>query len=520
MSAAALAARGGRAAAVKEGGVLRLNISSSDIQSIDPAIDYEFLGGALEVATCLKLVNYPDKPAPAGAVLVPEAAAAMPRVSADGRTYTFTIRPGFQFNTGEPVTAATFAHVINRDLAPALHSPSVAFLQDVVGAPAVENGKAKTASGVRARGNTLTARLTSRAPDFVARMAMNFFCAVPLDLPVPLKASSVPSAGPYYIADRAPNRTVTLNRNPNYHGSRPHHVDKMIVTVNTNPNQSLLEVRSGAADYDIYQLPQSAAAPLAKSHGVNKGRFFVHPQNAIIYLALNMRRVKDASIRRAINFAIDRPAIVRQAGFLAGEATDQILPPTIRGFRQAALFPLERPDLARAKRLMKGRRLKMTLYSPNDPIAAGQSQVIVANLKQIGIDVTPKPLPFSTLIAATGDPTEPYDLVLNGWLADYPDPVDFINILLDGSKISSQNNVNTALFDDPAFNKRMKEAQLLAGDARYAVYGKLDVDIMRKATPWAPLYVPTVREFVSARVGCYVFQPVYAAMDLAHVCLK
>ena len=46
---------------------------------------------------------------------------------------------------------------------------------------------------------------------------------------------------------------------------------------------------------------------------------------------------------------------------------------------------------------------------------------------------------------AVGDPKEPYDIVLNGWFADYPDPVDFINILLDGRNITSQNNVN-----DPA----------------------------------------------------------------------
>src|SRR5437870_12765983 len=93
---------------------------------------------------------------------------------------------------------------------------------------------------------------------------------------------------------------------------------------------------------------------------------------------------------------------------------------------------------------MKGRHLKMTVYSTNDPQGQAQDQVIVANLKAIGIDVTPKPLPFSALLAAIGDPTESYDLVLIGWLADYPDPVDFINILFAGNHISKQNNKNLA----------------------------------------------------------------------------
>jgi peptide/nickel transport system substrate-binding protein len=448
---ATAAIAGGRShhAGIKEGGTLRLNRSSSDIQSIDPGIDYEFLGWPLEFATCLKLVNYPDKPGKAGTVLVPEAAKTMPKISADGKTYTFTIRPGFKFNTGETVTAATFAYAINRDLDPKLVSPSVAFLGDVVGADAVVNKKGKTASGVRASGNTLTIRLTKQAPDFIARMAMNFFCAIPVGLPVPLKGNTVPSAGPYYIASRTPNRSVTLKRNPNYSGSRPHHVDQMLATVNTNINQSLLQVKSGEADYDVYGLPQTGAAQLSGQFGVNKGRFFVHTQNAINYLAINTRRVKDVAIRKAINFAVDRPAIIRQAGVLAGQPTDQILPPTLRGFEDAHLYPLRGPDVARAKALMKGRHLKMTLYSTNDPQGQAQDQVIVADLKAIGIDVTPKPLPFSALLAAIGDPTEPYDLVLIGWLADYPDPVDFINILFDGNHISKQNNNNLALLDVP-----------------------------------------------------------------------
>ena len=89
---------------------------------------------------------------------------------------------------------------------------------------------------------------------------------------------------------------------------------------------------------------------LSQQYGVNKGRFFVHTLNAVNYVAINMRRVKDVSIRKAINFAIDRPAIVRQAGVLAGKPTDQILPPTVRGFEDAHLYPLNGPNVARGHR--------------------------------------------------------------------------------------------------------------------------------------------------------------------------
>ncbi|HEY7605031.1 MAG TPA: ABC transporter substrate-binding protein, partial [Gaiellaceae bacterium] len=468
--------------AATKGGTLRVNVSTTDIQSIDPAIDYENTGWAILDATCLKLVNYPDKTGLPGTVVIPEAATALPAVSSDGKTYTFTIRKGFKFNTGEDVTAQTFAHVINRDLAPALQSPAVTFLSDVVGADAVVNRKATQASGVTANGDKLTVKLTRVAPDFVARMAMNFFCAVPLKLPSTPQETHMPSAGPYYIASRTPNRLVVVKSNPHYTGKRPHHVDEMSVTTNTNQNQSLLQVKSGQADYDLGPLPPASISGLAQQFGVNKSQFFVHPANVVYYAALNMRRL-DLDTRKAINYAIDRPALARQAGALAGSPTAQILPPTLRGYRKLTEYPLNGPDVARAKQLMHGRNLTLNLYTTNDAIGEQQGQVFVNNLARIGITVKVKAMPFAVLNRSTGDPTEPYDIVLNGWFADYPDPVDFINTLLDGNNIHAQNNVNVPLMDVPKFNTAMRAASQLSGPPRYEAYGKLDGDIMREQAP-------------------------------------
>ena len=169
---------------------------------------------------------------------------------------------------------------------------------------------------------------------------------------------------------------------------------------------------------------------------------------------------------------------------------------------------------------MAGRKVKANLYTTNDPSAGRRAQIFRVNLAPIGIDVNVKALPFSVLNRAVGDPKEPYDIVLNGWFADYPDPVDFINILLDGRNISAQNNVNVALMNVPRFNERMEQAERLSGPARYATYGKLDVDIMRDVAPWAPTYNGTVREFISKRLGCYVYQQTQGIIDLAAACLK
>jgi ABC-type transport system substrate-binding protein len=517
-----LAARGTAVRGVKEGGTLRLNISTTDVQSVDPAVAYEQFSWVVGTATCLKLINYPDRNGVQP--LVPEAAVGLPRVSEDGRTYEFTIRKGQRFNTGEAVTAESFAYQIRRILTPKVSSPGASFLHDVVGANAVLAGKAKTAAGVRVSGNALQIRLKAGAPDFLARMAMNFFCAVPLDYPIQNNLQEAPAAaGPYYIAQRTPNRQLLLQRNPNYKGKRPHHVDAMTITVNTDLRQSYLQVERGEVDNDLAGVPAPTNAGLTKKYGINKGRYWVHPGAAINFIILNMSRApfSDVKLRKAVNYAIDRPAITRQLGLNAGTPTDQILPPAIRGYRDAKIYPLNGPNLVKAKQLAGNTKATANLYIPaGDPAIEAEAEVIRANLARIGITVKVKKLAFAVFLSAIGNPKEPYDMALYGWFADYLDPYDFINVLLDGNRITQQNNINTAQMNIPEYNERMAAAGKLSGPRRYATYGQLDIDIMREVAPWASTSFYNTREFVSSRVGCYVYQPAFGWMDLAAVCLK
>ena len=75
----------------KKGGTLRLALSR-DIDSVDPAIAYVPESWMVEFATCAKLYSYPDRPAPQGAVVVPEMATGFPKVSRDGRTQTVQLK--------------------------------------------------------------------------------------------------------------------------------------------------------------------------------------------------------------------------------------------------------------------------------------------------------------------------------------------------------------------------------------------------------------------------------------------
>ena len=73
---------------------------------------------------------------------MPEAATGLPRVSSDGKTYTFTVRKGIRFSDGSTVTAAAFKRAFERAADPKQASPAIAFMHTVVGADAPHEGKA------------------------------------------------------------------------------------------------------------------------------------------------------------------------------------------------------------------------------------------------------------------------------------------------------------------------------------------------------------------------------------------
>ena len=154
-------------------------------------------------------------------------------ISRDGRTYIFELKRTFRFHTGAPVTAHSFAAAFNRDANPRLESPAKELMREIVGAVAVMEGKAKTISGVRVLDRyRLQIRLTRPVGDFTYRLTMPFFCPIlPNTAIVPEGINNPAGSGPYYVAERIPNRLVVLKRNPFYRGGRPANVDQMDLTI-------------------------------------------------------------------------------------------------------------------------------------------------------------------------------------------------------------------------------------------------------------------------------------------------
>jgi len=370
-------------------------------------------------------------------------------------------------------------------------------------------------------------RLVAPAPDLVARMAMPFFCAVPLGTPIdPKGVRAIPSAGPYYVASYIPQQGVVLKRNPNYGGSRPHHLDRIVLTMGVSPKRSVAQVESGAVDYILDGVDQADIGKIASRYGpgspaARRGRQQYHVTSGlgIEYITLNTHRplFADRRLRQAVNYAIDRQKLA-QVGTLYWQdgplvPTDQYLPRGTPGFKDAHVYPL-RPDLPTARRLAGTKRRTAVLFTCNTSICGQFAQIVKSNLAAIGIDVQVKAFPRASYFERLGRKDAPFDLAFGEWVLDYVDPDDILNVL-----IGSGGRGILPPFDEPAYRRKVQAAARLAGPRRFLAYGALDANVARTDAPWVAFGNFGSHDFLSSRMGCKIYQPVYA-LDLAALCIR
>jgi ABC-type oligopeptide transport system substrate-binding subunit len=508
----------------RKGGTLRLNLSESDYDYIDPALAYFQPSWLTLYSVCGNLLNYPDKSGAAGSRLVPDLAKGFPKVTGGGRVYTFTLRSGQRFSNGKVVRPADVVATFDRLATPAINSPAIPFFSDIVGATAVVAGRSRHISGVRAlRGNRVQFRLIKPGPDILSRFAMPFFCILPKGTPATEAGlNTFHTAGPYHIQSRTPNRSAVLVRNRFYRGTRPRNASQIIITVQTNQETSLSQVRAGQRDYDLGGSPPSSYAGLARQYGVNRGRFFVNPEIAVRYWALNTSRTAfgNTNRRKAVNNVIDRRATIRQRGAFAGNPTDQLLPPRLRGYKNAGLYPTGRPNVSLARRQMGSFRSTIKLYTGTSPAAQNTAAVFQANLQRLGIRVDIDSFSTGVMYRRAGTRGEPFDVLNAGWVADYADPFDFMDVLLNGNNIQASNNNNYSYWRNTRYIRRMNSAARLFGAKRYQSYGQLDIDIAKNAAPMANWMNDNSRDFIGPRTGCFSYQPIYAGPSFGVLCKK
>ena len=512
-------------------GTLRME-TLADLDSLDPALAYSAGSWQLLYATCAKLLNYPDRSGSAGSELTPEVATGLPALSADRRTYTFTIRPGFRFSppSDQAVTAQTFEATIERTLNPRMKSPIAYEFGNVAGAVPYMGGKADRISGVRARGDKLIIRLLRPEPDIPSRLAQPFFCAVPTDTPIdPAGLRVIPSAGPYYVTSYIPGQSVVLARNPNYRGSRPHRLQRIVLELGVSSERAVGDIEAGRADYtSIGGTPASTvsalAARLAAQYGPaspaaarHRQQYFAASQHPELdFLILNTHRplFSDLRLRQAVNYAIDRQQLARLGdGYgSADRPATQYLPPGMPGFTPSPAYPIT-PDLPKARALASGHGRTAVLYSCDYAACRELAQIVSNDLDRIGLRAEIKIFDHSTLYARLATPNEPFDIAFGTWLTDYPDPGSMLNGMLADPSLYPT-------FHDQGYQRALAATGQLTGPERYLAFGKLALRLARDAAPIIA-YGNGVseQEFFSSRIGCQTYA-FYVGADLAALCAR
>ena len=233
-------------------------------------------------------------------------------------------------------------------------------------------------------------------------------------------------------------------------------------------------------------------------------------------------------MRRAVNFAVDRPALARNA--LAGFAsvpTDQYLPPGTPGFHDADIYPLGGADPVRARALAGAHRGHAVMYTCSTAACRSVGQTVKSDLRAIGITVEVKQFPYALMfdhetrvrmtrhgqLVAELPPGARYDIGFFGWFADYADPSQFIDPSVPGFALDSLGT------DARRYRQRIAAVAKLPGEQRLRAYGRLDTDLARRVAPVVAFATITAHDFFSSRIGCQTYQPFYG-MDLGDLCIR
>jgi hypothetical protein len=496
------------------GGEIRVPLGTDDVVT-DYAVAAAPLNAQIAYATCARLLSYPDAAGAAGTVLTPEAARSLPTLSADGRTWTFRVRPGLRFAppSGAPVTAQAFRAAIERAVSPRLgaFTPALTAVDDIVGVGAYHAGKAPHISGVRAAGDRLSVTLRRPAGDLPARMAMPQFCAVPPATPVSRGGlrRPIPSAGPYYIASNVAGQTVLL-RNPNYHGRRPRRPGRIVYTTGTSPQKGVVLINRGGAEYLPYDFdPESPLLPggaIARAYGSGKDRrWYASPGTGLDLVAFNARHgpFKDVRLRRAAVAALDRRALAATYPELPSSrlVPDGVLP------RGALLDPSS---------AARGRGRTAVLYFCGDPGGGRIGAIVRANLRRIGIRVRLQP----SLDCLRGpDPKrERADISLVTLASFDLDPYPFLASVAGDDQRFGDPVPNGWM--PPSLAAHVARADRAQGAARQRAFSALETKLARGAATMAGFGEFVVPEYLSPRVGCRVFQGAYGFLDLGAACIS
>ncbi len=486
-------------AADVEGQYLRL-ADQDDVPTLDPARGYDTASWQFEEMLFNTLLDYDDD-----GNLVPELATHWD-VSADQRTYEFHLRSDVRFTNGRPLVAGDIRYSITRVLDPHTQSQGAEFFRGIVGAEECVAARCRV-SGIETP-DAYTVRITLRDfdPLFLHKLAMPFAAAVPAEEverwgedfgrhPV--------GTGPFLLQEWSSGQRLLLVRNPNYFVAGVPRLAGVQRLVGVNEELEWLKYESG--QLDVASIPPAEFPRVVRDPRYQSALRHVTTMRTT-YLGMNCRLppFTDRRVRQAMNYAVNKTKLLRLIND-RGVIARGILPPNMPGYNPDV--PGYGFDPQRARQLLGeagyAEGFATTLWVRSDETMLRLAQSVQQDLADVGVRLQVKAIAWGPFLEAVKLP----DLVpffLLGWEADFPDPSNFLEVLLHSKYIGSNNNTN---YRNPEVDTLLDTAaHTIDPEARIKLLQRVELLAVSDA-PWVFLYHPVTYVVVNPRVRDFRLHP-------------
>ena len=494
---------------------------------MDPQLYYTVAAYQLANYVWSGLLGYKHASGAEGAQLVPYLAESMPKVSADGKDLKFKLRANLKYSNGKPVKASDFRYTIER--AYKIDSPGVGFFSSITGADKFGETKTGHIAGIITNdaARTIEIKLDHPEGDILYILATEFAHVVPTGTPASDQSTHpIPATGPYMVQSYAPNRSIVLVRNPNYNNQIPTeptgNPDKVVAKIITDPVAAYQQVISGKADYDFQIVPNDR---LPEAQSKYKDQLKIYTNANTYYFAINNKipPFNNIKARKAAQMSIDPQALISGVYGGLGRPTQNFLPP---GYPQYKKINAWHFDLAAAKKLVQESGTAgqtVDVYGPNEDPSKSSTEYFAGQLNKIGYKTKLHLLAHSVYFQTIGNQATKAQAAFTDWYQDYPHPLDWFDVLLNGDRITQTHNNNTGNVDVPSVNKEIAALKKITNltpevNDRWA---KVDRDLMVTYATTIPYMNRSSTDFFGPKIdmSCYVFS-VVAYWDFAQSCMK
>jgi oligopeptide transport system substrate-binding protein len=421
-------------------------------------------------------------------------------VSPDGRTYTFTIRPGMTYSDGQPVTAQDYAFAIKRACSPVVAGNYSNILFDVVGCQAWRTADTSKVSKSKLREMEQTVSNAIKALDAhtlriqLLKPAGYFPYVMATWVTYPSRPDLVQAGGvnwwknpkyyigngPFKVVSWKPRQQWVLARNDNYFRGKPG-IARLVYKEITSRQTELLAYRQGQFDVatvDSTLLPQVLSNPTLKQQlrrQIGANTFYMGFNNAD-------KPFNNLKVRQALAYALNRQQYINQVANGAGKPAGTFLYPGIAGYQttfQQTYAPGKAKSLLAQAGYPNGRGFptEQLRYNNTDPAAKQRATFWSQQLKQIlNVNIQPTPTDPAQLQTLLSKRSPQLKIYLLGWIQDYPHPQDWLSLVFGNNSSLAPHGWN-----DPHFNDLVNRADQLPIQEATPLYQQADAYLARMA---------------------------------------